>query len=98
MENVYVLNYIVNRQIRKERGKMVTIFIDLRAASDMVDKGILLKAIRERGVREGLVERIGEIMEETKSRVRVGREWGESFWTARGVRQGYPLNPLLFNL
>lgn len=35
---------------------------------------------------------------ETKSRVRVGEKTGEEFWTARGVRQGCPLSPLLFSV
>lgn len=44
------------------------------------------------------MEKVMEVVEETKSRVRVGRELGEVFWTARGLRQGCPLSPLLFNL
>lgn len=36
-----------------------------------------------------------EVLRETKCRVRAGGEVGESFWTARGVRQGCPL---LFNI
>jgi len=63
-----------------------------------VDRGVMVEAMRERGVREGLIERVEEIVRETRSRVRVGTEIGESFWTARGVRQECPLSPLLFNI
>ena len=30
--------------------------------------------------------------------MRVGNELGKCFWTARGVKQGCPLNPHLFNI
>lgn len=38
------------------------------------------------------------MMRETKSSVRVGKEIEEEFWTARGVRQGCPQSPMLFNI
>ena len=55
-------------------------------------------AMEKRGVREGLRERVREIYRETSSRVKVGGEIGEGFWTAKGLRQGCPLSPILFNL
>jgi len=96
VDNIYVLNYLVNRQLGREGGKVVALFVDLKTAFNSVDREVLIEALRERGVSEGLVERIEEVLRETKSRVRVGKELEQSFWTARGVRQGCPLSPLLF--
>lgn len=39
-------------------------FVDLRAAFDSMDRGELIKAMRKRRVREGLIERIEERNEE----------------------------------
>ncbi|XP_071579341.1 uncharacterized protein [Temnothorax nylanderi] len=98
INNIYVLNYLVNRRLEKKGGKLIVCFVDLKAAFDSVDRGVLIKAMRERGVREGLVRRTEELLSETKSRVRVRDGMGEEFWTGRGVRQGCPLSPLLFNV
>lgn len=57
-----------------------------------------MTAMRERGIREELVGRTEEIMREIISRVRIGGEMGEGFWTARGVKQGYPLSPIRFSI
>lgn len=46
--------------------------MDLRAAFDSVDRRVLMETMRKRGVREGLVESIKEMLRETRSRVRVG--------------------------
>lgn len=54
--------------------------------------------MRERGLREELRERVGELLKKTRSRVRVGGVTRGSFWTARGVKQGYPLSLLLFSI
>lgn len=98
IDNIYVLNYVIHNRIEKKGGKLVAMFVDLRAAFDSVDRGELIKAMRKRGVREGLTERIEELLRETKSKVRVGGGMGGEFWTARGLRQGCPLSPMLFNL
>lgn len=98
IDNIYVLNYLINGKVKKKGGKVVTAFIDLKAAFDSVDREVLMEAMEIRRVREGLRRRIEEVYRETRSKVRVGKEEGESFWTARGVRQGCPMSPHLFNL
>lgn len=78
-DNIFVLNYLANRQIHKKGGKMVALFVDLRAAFDSVNREVLVRAMRKRGVRKGLVVRVEEFLRETKSRVRVGGEMGDCF-------------------
>lgn len=77
---------------------MFAFFVDLEAAFDSVDKVMLLEAMRKRGIRESLVKRCGDLYRETKNRVRVREEMGKIVWTGRGVKQGCPLSPDLFNL
>lgn len=98
IDNIYVLNHLVNKQLNREKGKLVAIFVDLRAAFDSVDREILWKTMRERGIREGMVRRYEDMLRETSSRVRVREERSEQFWTERGMKQGCPLSPGLFNL
>lgn len=98
MDNIYMLKYLINKRLGRKKGKVIAMFVDLKAAFDLVDRRVLMEAMRQRGIREELIERVAEMWRETKSRVRVVGEMGEGFWTARGVRQGCPLSSLLFNL
>jgi len=45
---------------------VIALFVDLRAAFDSVGREELIKAMRDRGVRESLVERIEEMLGETR--------------------------------
>lgn len=43
IDNIYVLDYLINRQLGKKKGKMTAMFIDLKAAFDSVDREVLLR-------------------------------------------------------
>lgn len=51
---IFVLNYLISRQLERKGGKMVATFIDLKAAFDSVDRRVLVKTLGKSGVRGGV--------------------------------------------
>ncbi|XP_076291061.1 uncharacterized protein LOC143214209 [Lasioglossum baleicum] len=49
VDNIYVLNYLINRQVKRKSKKMIIFFVDLKAAFDSVDREVLVRAMRARG-------------------------------------------------
>ncbi|KAJ3660703.1 hypothetical protein Zmor_005141 [Zophobas morio] len=96
MDNVYILRDLVGREIRKEGGRMYALFIGFKAAFDSVNREKMWEYLRRKGVDAYLVTKMEEIYEETVNTVRVNGIESESFYTNRGVRQGWPLSPALF--
>ncbi|XP_043583227.1 golgin subfamily A member 6-like protein 22 [Bombus pyrosoma] len=95
---VFVISHIIDKQLSRERGKLFACFADLRAAFDRLNREKLEEKMKKMGVSENLTRRIKELYSETKNVVRVKNRNTEAFWTVRGVRQGCPLSPTLFNI
>ena len=51
-------------------------FVDLKAAFDMVDRSMLDRSMRKKGIRKGLVVRVEKALRETRSKVRIGEDTG----------------------
>lgn len=49
IDNIYTLNYLVNRQINIKGGKMIILFVDMKAAFYSVDREKLIEAMRKEG-------------------------------------------------
>lgn len=56
MNNICVLNYLINRELGRKKGRMVAFFIHLKAAFDSVDRRILIEIMMKKGIREGLID------------------------------------------
>jgi len=68
---IYTLNYLINRQIGKG-GKMTAMFVNLRAAFDSVEE---IRSMREREIREELMERVEEMLRKARSSSHLKRDW-----------------------
>ena len=63
-----------------------------------MDRKELNRLMKRIGIGDQLRKRTMETYRETKSKVRVGDRKTEDFWTEKGVRQGCPMSPTLFNI
>jgi len=49
-----------------KKGGLTAMFVDFKAVFHSVDRKVLLEAMRERGIKKGLIKRVEEILRETK--------------------------------
>ena len=72
--------------------------MDFKKAFDMVDKKRLWEKMERMGIEGKFLEMTKEIYKDTRNEVEVGDEKTEKFITKKGLRQGCPLSPILFNI
>lgn len=96
MDNIYILNYAIKKEINKKGRKVYAFFADLKAAFDIINREKLWAIMKRKGINRQLVRRLEEIYEETINTVLIDGTFTKEFWTNAGVRQGCPLSPTLF--
>jgi hypothetical protein len=73
------------------------LFIDFKNASDSVRREVLYNILIEFGIPMKLVRLIKMFLNETYSKVCIGKHLSDSFPLQNGLKQGDALSPLLFN-
>jgi hypothetical protein len=74
------------------------LFIDFKKAYDSVRREVLCNILIEFGVPMKLVRLIKMCLNETYSKVRIGKHLSEGFPIQNGLKQGDALSPQLFNV
>jgi len=94
------LNILHFSNTREKSGNTMKQFIshlqDFKKAYDSIRRGVLYNILIECGIPMQLV-RLIMCMNETFSRVRVGKHLSDMFPVRNGLKQGDALSPLLFN-
>ena len=86
-------------QRRKLKGTNTLLsFIDFRKAYDLVSHERQFDKLKDKGLGPKFIESIKSLYKGTNLRVRCGNAISEPFTYNRGVRQGCPTSPLLFDL
>jgi hypothetical protein len=80
------------------KGTVHQLFIDFKNAYDSVRREALYNILIEYGISRKLVGLIKMCLNETYSRVGIGKSRSDKFTTENGLKQGDVLRKLLFNL
>ena len=81
-----------------ERVPLYGIFIDLHKAYDAMDRGRCLDILRDAGTGEKALCLIARFWQQSVMVCQAGGRYGRPFRARRGVTQGGPLSPTIFNL
>ena len=98
MDQIFILNWLVERELIKKGGKLFVFFVDFKAAFDTVNRRKLWEIMQKKGISKELIDRIREIYENTECQVVANGACSQTFSTYIGVRQGCPMSPTLFAL
>ncbi|CAB0004933.1 unnamed protein product, partial [Nesidiocoris tenuis] len=98
VDAIFTLCDVVRLRLSRPRGKLYAFFVDLRAAFDTVDRGLLFYKLLGMGVSHRMVRVLRSLYSGVTSSVWTRDGATESFPVGVGVRQGCPLSPLLFAL
>jgi hypothetical protein len=92
--NAAVVHHLLSTGMRT-----TAIFLDLRAAFDMVDHSRLKQLLIQRGCPKQIIDVISSLMfDDVWSRLLINDGVSLPFQRTRGVLQGSPLSPALFNI
>jgi hypothetical protein len=97
MNQVATLLEVVKR--REFRGlKTYLCFIDFEKAYDNVSHELLFNKLEKYSVPGYLINTLKDIYGNTEMRIRIGGDTSSGYSYRKGVRQGCPCSPILFNL
>lgn len=93
--NVNILNEVI--KLAKVRQGMVAIQIDISRAFDTVPHAAILKALKTKGLPTEALQLIMDAYKNVTTKIEYD-DWSFDINIRRGVKQGDPLSPLIFNL
>ena len=97
-DHLLTLKAIVKKYVPIGKKKLFTYFVDLKKAFDSVwHKGLFYK-IENVGIYGKTLELIKDVYKKTKCAIKINNSRTDFFEYTKGVRQGCPLSPSLFNI
>jgi hypothetical protein len=97
LEGVVILHETIHELHRKKQSGLI-LKLDFEKAYDKVNWSFLQQVLRMKGFSNKWCQWIDSIVKGGSVCVKVNDEMGHYFQTKKGLRQGDPLSPILFNL
>ena len=98
-DHILTLKTLINKHVTdKSKQKVHTAFIDFAKAFDTIWHNGLFHKLRMKGISGNFLHLIQDMYENTECAVKLNSSRTNYFKCSKGVRQGCPLSPTLFNL
>lgn len=97
MEGIVILHELLN-SLHTKKSSGILFKVDFEKAYDMVDWGFIYRILHSKGFPDQWCDWVMKVVRGGKVAIKVNDEVGPYFNTHKGLRQGDPLSPLLFNL
>ena len=97
-DHIFLLQTIIEKVIKKQKGKLYTAFIDFSKAYDTVDRSKLIGCLQSLGINGIFLNNIKAMYENTSYKIKLNNGVLDPIVSNLGLKQGSPLSPMLFNL
>jgi len=97
LERAVILHETIH-ELHKKKKNGVILKLDFKKAYDKVNWSFVQQTLRMKGFSPIWCNWIEEVMNRGSVGIKVNEEVGHNFQTRKGLRQGDPLSPTLFNL
>ena len=95
IDHLHIINQVIQKS--NEYGKhLCTVFIDYTKAFDSINHNFMLRALQKQGIPDIYLILIANMYTDLRATI-VTDIKGEYFNIEKGVKQGYPLSPIIFN-
>jgi hypothetical protein len=95
-DQIFYIHQILEKKT-EYNGTVHQLFIDFKKAYDSIKREVFYNILLEFGIPKKLVRLIKMCLNETYSKIRVGKLLSDKFPIRNGLKQGDALSPLLFN-
>ena len=98
-DHIFLLQTIVEKVVKNQKGKLYAAFIDFKKAYDTVNRDLLLQRLKALGINGIFLRNIEAMYKTTGYFIKVKSGHLENKINSNlGLKQGCPLSPMLFNL